>query len=1389
MNRTRVIFARAARRLVPGLLMLAGFAVAASQTTSAADSTGSPYLGEPVLTAGHSGTNVVSTGGAPTLRVGGVGHGGNSADLDPYFQVPGGGFGVMGRIGHVAGKTVGRKDSLTHINLQPYMFVDQNMFFSDLRMYRMNDGGVGGNVGGGWRRYFEGHDTILGAIGYYDVDDTRSQEFQQLGLSLEMLSRWLDVRANWYVPFGETEQILGTSFLNGTQRFEGNALLFDTVTTFGDAAEGVDVTLTSPVPWEILEPFNVEASAGFYHFQVPGKNLDKLWGYRMRVDASFFDRMMHTFVELTSDRQHNTNVIFGASLDYYGGFESRSRLKDRQYYRMSEWVRRNYNVVTVDSSVVNVGVPVINPATDLPYFFVHVANNPTVGGPEDGTVENPFEFINNAIATVPGGDVYYVHGGSSFNGVDAEITVPNDKILLGEGVPQELPADGFGLVSLPVVRPGIVTLSNSVGSAITAGDNVLVGGFTIINPAVNGVNVSGVSSGVFRDLTIQGAGGDGVLMLNTTGTFLFDDVTVQADDGINGAGGIAFHVDGGNAATLVTHTMSDPITNPTFENSGGNVNEVVLIENTTGGFVNLASASGATAVNDVGGGGVRVLNNFGNVTLSAAQITDTDAAFPAGMEIRNNAANVTINGDVTIENAANIGFLVADVPTSGTVNVSGGSDVFVNDRNSIGADFRNINGQVRFTQGIGLTAPSSLVIGPLMGAGATDPAVRFSASSGTLALNDLTIADSLAEGILIGDVTGVDVNTFTARFTASGTTTINNVGVLDDLATPSIRIQGTAGSPEASTIDFQDILAINTRLARGIHIENTSLDVDGMRSQISFSGITTVNNNNTNPSTRSALFIQNGAGTFSFGSFTANDNILNEPAVDIRDVSGGVGFNNLVIENAQGTGAVLPGPLDVPAGLLVNNVASFSTVDGTIEVFDESAIDIHDTGYQVVLTSVDSINTLTTNEPEFGIHLLRNDGMFTILGDGATLGSGGTISNIGTTTIVGGETLVNGAGLIAEDADVVVINLQDYLGNVRGLDFRDMNEDDTQGFTLDSLQVSNSETEAVFTENVRNILIEDSIFQDNGSLVRFDTPSPPFQSDTILITVSELIDDPLDPNDQDNPEDFPYLYTIRRNQFVDTTLGFLGFARGADAVSIQTEPGLARGARLDLFFEDNTFMLNRFPLFSNVIQQEFTSQLEIIWDGIINADILRNVGNLTVSGGQRGFDINQTHSDDPVASFINFNDNVITGPAIIAGDFVGANFAFANTVQMTVDNNDFTLGTVSLTSDALRFRLTDLGNFVDITNNNLFPTGFGTGVHVQIVNDQSSFFIEGNRIGDVANPARRGFRFDTIQGTANLFGVAPNLVEVVNPANVDNFFSIGSGTVNGQININGVFGP
>lgn len=1456
MSPTHVTCVHAARRLLSGLVLVVGLLSGLASNALAQGVSDSPYFGDPLLSGGDPfAPNPVKVAGgssfeAPTLRVGG-----NSADLDQYFQVPGGGHGIIGRIGHVAGPTVGRDDSLTHVNLQPYVFIEENMFFGDFRMYRLNDAGVGGNIGGGWRGYFADHDAILGAVGYYDVDDTRSQEFQQMGLSLELFTRWLDVRANWYIPFGETEQILGTTFVRGSQRFQENLLLVDTITTFGNAAEGVDVTGTVPVPWEMLEPYHVEMSAGFYHYQVRDEKLPNLWGWRLRADASFFNRMLHTFVELTNDRQHDTNVVFGASLDYYGGFENRSRIKDRQYYRMSEFVRRSYNVVTIESDVLNTGVPVINPATGNPYFFVHIDQSDLGGGLMNGTFENPFELPNQAFTEAPNGEVFLVHGGNTYMGDDATIVVPEGKIFLGENVPgrpQTLPSPGLGDVELPSANPGAgpVNLFQSTGSAIDGTNALLVGAFTIVDPNENGLLVTGPSAltgmQFFRDISIFGADGDGILFENAAGTYDMIRVTVAADDtfgGVAGDGamGNAFHVSGGSAIVTAFDVDSDVLTAPTFENSGNNQNEIILIENTLGGTINLTQ----TTANDHGGafaagladmgGGIRLINNAGGVALGEARIENTAVApgVGAGVEIRGGTGNTSLFGDITIVNAAGVGFLVEDLQTLGQVNVSGGTDITVQSRNDIGADFRNIAGTVLFSPTLVNAAgsASSLTIDTLNPAtNTTTPAVRFSASSGTVSLNNVTVNGSNAEGIQIGDLNSLaDQNADTARFIATGNTNINStIG-------PAIRIEGSpinGANPlaEAAMVTFRDNVNINQRIGRGIQIINTTGRID-------FTGITTVNNDAIAQSTRAGVHIRDNISSTSFNDLIINDIIPGEPAMEVHNIPrpGGVAVSNLAINNAQGEGADRPGgdgdltqglPADT-TGLLVLNVNSFTISDGVIDVEDGIAVDIQNVfaqtatgqrivfdslnrpvivdadsnplfvlddetggplldpngnpivpniftlrpapGYQVVLTEVNAIATSLATAQPFGIFLRNNTGSFEVRGVAGVQGSGGEISG----TLPNGLDAFSGSGLFADDADEVIIRWQDYIGNQRGLTFFNMNENVDQGFVLDAIRVQDSIQEAVLATDIRNILIEDSSFQNNGFVDLDPDPLDDFFSDTILIRVNELPDDPFEPNDEDNPGLFPYNYSILRNTFLDNTS-----TSGSDAVQIVTTAGFARGARLTLFFQDNNFL----SIDRDVDNNDAPRLLAVDWNGTIDALISGNVANFVTRNSPRGFEIRQRstdHNDSQVVvrdNILNFNNSP---------NAIGAFFDFVGSARIDANFNNFDMGVGG--SRALFFRLLGENNDVEIDGNvfdfGLVATNVGSGVGIDVLQvvGPSLFTINNNVIGSTAaDAAAIGIRFQTLIGTTTIFGPQQNTMFA------NTFFTpVGNPNLQGSINING----
>jgi hypothetical protein len=1458
MNRTRSRVVRTARQMISAVVMTAVLACAAPRATAAEH--GSPYIGDPVLSPSKpSAPSKPAPPGAPTLRV--PGHGPNSADLDPYFQVPGGGQGIEASIGHVAGETVGREESLTHINLQPYVFVEQNMLFSDLRMYRLNEGGQGFNIGLGLRRYFEQHDAIFGAVAYYDIDKTRRQQFQQLGLSLEMLTRWWDLRANWYIPTGDTEQILGTGFVQGSQRFEEHFLLVDTTTLFGNAAEGVDVTGTVPIPWEFLQPYNVEASAGFYHFQVRDRNLPDMWGYRLRADASFFKRMLHTYVELTHDEVTETNVIFGASLDYFGGFQNRNRYKDRQYYRMSEFVRRNFNVVTITSTVITRDVPVINPIDNEPYFFVHIDNTdePDLN---NGTFEDPFDSIIQAFDEFgTDADVYLVHGGSTFSGDEATLVVPEGTILLGENVPgrpQTIPAVGLGQLPLPTANPGAgpVTLTGSTGTTIDGTNARIVGAFTIIDPGEHGLLVSGPSAfgmpQLFRDLDIRGADGDGVRFENASGNYTLQRVTVQADDGIDGAGGVAFHVLGGNATITATDVDSNVMTDPTFENSGGNPNEIILIENITGGSVNLTD----TTANDTGGGGIRLLNNAGNIAIGEALLTDigqspNPVGSGAGVEVFGGTGNITFFDDITVTNAAGVGFLVDSLAESGQVNVAAAADIIINERNTVGAEFRNIAGTVNFSPTLttGTVPASSLTIGPLNTATNTfDPAVWFHSSTGDVSLNNVSIANSNSDGILIGsnldgiddldeqNIVTIDPDTGAVtrpRFIATGTTNINSTGNVAALGTAAIRIQGVPLDPvtnpfgEAANVEFRNNVNINTRVDRGVQIVDTS-------GRLQFSGTTTVNNNAVAQSPRAGLFINDSISTITFGTFTTNDTIAGEPAVEIHNMPrpGAVGFNVLNILNAQGDGADVPGgdgdltqglPEDT-TGLLVSDVSSLTIADGTIEVEDGIAVDIQrvypqDDRFQVIdpttgqLVNAEVVrdnlgrpvvldanrNPVAVLDPQ-GNPILDSNGnnvipsifsLSTFPGYQVRLTEVNAIATSPGTAQSFGIFLSNNTGRF-EVAGVE--GIQGSGGEISGSTIAGLFANDADQVIIRHQDYIGNDIGLVFEDMNENILqgflldtlrvqdsIQEAVLATNirnitivDSLFQnngFVDLDPDPDGELYRDTIAIFVTQrPDDPFDPDD-EDNPLAFPYTYTIDRNQFLD-LNTTSGSDAVRIQTVAGFARGSLLTLFFRDNDFLT-----FDRDINVNDTPKLlNVIWNGTIDALISGNDANILTSASPRGFEIRQTDGDSNLSQVVVRNNTLRFNNSTNA---VGTFFDFVGTARIDLLANDYDMGGGG--STAALFRLLGVNNDVEIADNIFTFGGFnGIGVDVQQVVGPSFFLINGNAI-DAANI---GFRFQTTIGDVFLSGNVDNFVN----ANTT-FTPLNNPSIFGSFLINGVRGP
>ena len=859
-----------------------------------------------------------------------------------------GGLGLLGRVGHIAGETIERNQSITYFDLSPYMFVEDTYLFGDGRLFLTNQGHMGGSAGLGIRQYFPRNDFVLGASAWYDRDDSRNAYFEQLGMSFELFSQWMDIRSNYYTAIGNNKKSLGTTIAPGSAAFTDHNITFSTQTALSTGADMVDLMFTVPVPGEVAQSMNLEASAGWYRAFTPSLGLKNINGYKLRMDADFLDRVLHVYTELTQDSFFDTNLVVAADVNYWHHLEARPRFGSSQFNRIAQWVRRNRNVVTIDSNVVNSAQAAINPNTGLAYYVNHVRNVP--GGVPlpnfpapagTGALLTPFQFIDEAQTALPNADLIFVHADSVY--VNRPLVMNDGELILGEGVGQSIPVQGLSQpLQLPRATSGASRplFQNTVGTAVTLADNNLFAGFDITNTTGTAIFGNTINAGVVRDVRINGTTGaaaHGVHLQNSAGTINLQSVN------ISNTAGNAFYVDGGSAAVVYG---SGTITNTT--------GYAVLIENNSGS-VNMAGS----VTTDIGGNGVRIFNSSAATTLG--DLTLTNSTGPA-IEILNVTGGVSLFANALITNPTGDGLLIQNLSGS----VAALDTITINTRNAVGINLLDINAgaTVTFADTVTLGAPA---VGPDTG----EHGINYQSSDGLVSFQNITMDTSNGAGINIGGPLPANTNSSTAQFLVTGTTSISNA------FESSIRLLN-----DNSRVVFNGI-NISTRRNHGIEIFNHS-------GTTNFASLTTISNANNNGN--AAVDIQQSTGSIVFGTVVASNTRGTDAGVQILDNTGSVNFTSLSVES------ILTTALDI------ENNTSISIAGGTLDATGGRAITMIDntafsTVFDAVSSTVSDFGIFVSND----IALFDHPGIFRVLGDGQTGASGGTI----TTQTVAGASLFN----------------------------------------------------------------------------------------------------------------------------------------------------------------------------------------------------------------------------------------------------------------------------------------------------------------------------------------------------------------------------------------------
>jgi hypothetical protein len=163
---------------------------------------------------------------------------------------------------------------------------DAFLFLNSRYHYEDNEQFIS-STGLGFRKMVSGHDIIIGGNAFYDsIHSDRANDFKQLGLGFEVLTRWVDARFNYYLPDNDRYEVDRFSRRDRSSGFDGGNVVETTRTrnfkTYEAALEGFNAELGFLIPG--LDKYaEVRVFGGYYRYQNPfGGDFD---GFKARLEA------------------------------------------------------------------------------------------------------------------------------------------------------------------------------------------------------------------------------------------------------------------------------------------------------------------------------------------------------------------------------------------------------------------------------------------------------------------------------------------------------------------------------------------------------------------------------------------------------------------------------------------------------------------------------------------------------------------------------------------------------------------------------------------------------------------------------------------------------------------------------------------------------------------------------------------------------------------------------------------------------------------------------------------------------------------------------------------------------------------------------------------------
>ena len=827
------------------------------------------------------------------------------------------------------------------------------------------------SLGFGYRQLFEKPQVILGANVFYDNFDTvNNNRINQVGFGGEILTRWVDIRANLYLPdqkrykidqtqttsasttssssmqsLGQqiTSQTLGYQSYNIAETTSGFNVQQTTTTSeeiqtthFFDREEaamsGGDVEAGVLLPW--LDRYaDVRVFGGYYHFDNKfGKNIE---GPESRLEiravpAVTFDAMYYSDKEVIGSHwfcgvRFNVpfdlaNIAEGRSpfAGFWDSFKPRSKGEHPVFAsRLTENVIRTSRVSTSTSKL------------------MQIATTQKVIGSSTTTQDSFIPFSQSLVLTLDGIPITVTH-------VDSAATSPGNGTF-------ESPYRTLTLADTDPVKRNIVLLdANSVfigqGFHLTSGQQ-LVGDAAGITHLINTDQLGTIA------LPHPTSGTALPILSNPGGTVitLANNVAISGLNITNSANGIVGAPGASNvtissmsfsnmtaAAINISPATNVSLNNLTFQNNFQDVildaaNSVITNVTSTGathGSISLVGTAGITMLTNVnisgaGGYGLSVTNPGGTHNITNLNITGGTGD---GVDITGGAGVFAFDATSSITNPGGTAFNInsgsSTVNFNGTIagSATGRSVQIQNHTGGAVTFFGNVT-----DSGLGInlannTGGSIAFSGPTqkLNTGANN-ALTLNANNGAnISFSNLIITTTTGTGIA---ATGVNSSVTLAGTNNPGPgapafTFTNTSGTYDDsgLTSSQSNLGVTFGNTQTGTYKLGSLAITNA--------PGTAFSATGSAANIALTNLTLTDAAGT------GLSLTGETGSFTVTGTTT----INTPAadgIDLSNISGPVNLGNVNITNAT-TGVFLTGSsAAVTAGTITVNGATTGLQFGT----------------------------------------------------------------------------------------------------------------------------------------------------------------------------------------------------------------------------------------------------------------------------------------------------------------------------------------------------------------------------------------------------------------------------------------------------------------------------